>query len=103
MSWTKPFFSFLVIFRNPVKVYTHVMNTDLETFETRTETATHGLGWWWESLLEELIDVKRRVDEEEEVSDVTTCDPCLTEVWRCLSGVAEGGVRYLGSQEDMTG
>ena len=59
---------------------------------------------WLQSLVNEFIDVKRKLDDEELDENLTTIlDPCLTLVWRCLSGLGEDGVRYLGSQEDMMG
>ena len=78
----------------------------LESLEDKleiVENTTSSIGWL-QSLVNEVIDVKGKVDKEELDRNVSTIlDPCLSLVWRCLSGLGEEGVRYLGSQEDMMG
>ena len=46
-----------------------------------------------------MLDVKDKIEEE----DITTRTPgpCVVEVWRCLTGVAEEGIRYLGDKQDI--
>ena len=74
----------------------------IEIFDRKTEnieTTNSTSAGWLDSLVKDVLDVNDKIEKED--ATTSTPGPCVVEVWRCLSGVAEEGVRYLGHKEDV--
>ena len=85
------------------------LRTQLDTFEQELREA-RGLADWdgafgkfvsrLSSEEEGLNNLESKEDEEESEVEKTSC---MTEVWRCFSGVLEGGIMHLNRLEGILG
>ena len=64
---------------------------------------------WVTNLLEELLELEETQENEDTSSELskTTAETssmpedCRLEVWQCMSGVLESGIRYVETPRDM--